>query len=91
MNTTLKIQQIWQYLGIQDDEILIIRHYNTSEEKDEFLIVEAARDGLKITAAQSLPELRADKPFQIIQQRDSSGRFIVPSVTQLIQDKVSDY
>lgn len=39
MNTTFKIQQIWQYLGVQDDEILIIRHYNKSDDKDEFLVV----------------------------------------------------
>lgn len=91
MNTTFKIQQIWQYLGIQDNEILIIRHYNESEEKDEFLVVETTQDGLKVTAVSTLPELRADTPFQIIQQRDSSGKFIIPSVTQLINDKVSDY
>lgn len=91
MNTTFKIQQIWQYLGVQDDEILIIRHYNTSDKKDEFLVVEATQNGLKVTAVSTMPELRADQPFQIIQQRDSSGKFIIPSVTQLINDKVSDY
>lgn len=41
MNATFQIQQLWQYLGVQDDEILIIRHYNQSDDKDEFLIVEA--------------------------------------------------
>ncbi len=91
MNTTFKIQQIWQYLGVQDDEILIIRHYNKSDDKDEFLIAEVTQDGLKITTAPTMPELRADRPFQIIQQHDSSGKFIIPSVTQLINDKVSDY
>lgn len=91
MNTTFKIQQIWQYLRVQDDEILIIRHYNKSDEKDEFLVVEATQDGLRTTAVSCLPELRQDKPFHIIQQRDSSGKFIIPSVTQLINDKVSDY
>lgn len=91
MNTTFKIRQIWQYLGVQDDEILIIRHYNKSDDKDEFLVVEHAQEGLKVTAVSSLPQLRADQPFQMIQQRDSSGKFIIPSVTQLINDKVSDY
>ncbi len=91
MSTTFKIQQIWQYLGVQDDESLIIRHYNKSNKNDEFLIAEATRDGLKITSVSALPELRADRPFQLIQQRDSSGKFIIPSVNQLIKDKVSDY
>ena len=91
MNTTYKIQQRWQYLGVQDDEILIIRHYNQSDDKDEFLIVEATQNGLTITTTDTLPKLRADMKFQIVQQRDSSGKFIIPSVTQLINDKVSDY
>ena len=55
MNTTFKIQQIWQYLGVQDDEILIIRHYNKSDDKDEFLIAEVTQDGLKITTAPTMP------------------------------------
>lgn len=91
MNTTFQIQQLWQYLGVQDDKILIIRHYNQSDDNDEFLIVEATQNGLKITPACILPELRADMRFQIIQQRDSSGKFIIPSVNQLISDRVSDY
>ena len=91
MNTTFKIRQIWQYLGVQDDEILIIRHYNKSDDKDEFLVVEHAQEGLKVTAVSSLPQLRADQPIQMIQQRDSSGKSLIPSVTQLINDKVSDY
>ena len=91
MNTTFKIQQIWQYLGVQDDETLIIRHYNKSDDKDEFLVVESTQEGLKVTAVSTLPQLRTDQPFQMIQQRDSSGKFIIPSVTQLINDKVSDY
>ncbi|MBD5323924.1 MAG: hypothetical protein HDS02_03700 [Bacteroides sp.] len=91
MNTIFKIQQIWQYLGVQDDEILIIRHYNDSDKKDEFLIVESTPDGLNVTTTNSMPELGIGKSFQMIQQRDSSGRFIIPSVAQLIQDKVSDY
>ena len=91
MNTTFKIQRIWQYLGVQDDEILIIRHYNDSDKKDEFLIVESTPNGLIITTSNSMPELGISKSFQMIQQRDSSGRFIIPSVAQLIQDKVNDY
>ena len=91
MNTTFKIQQIWQYLGVQDDEILIIRHYNDLYIKDEFLIVESTPNGLNITTTDSMPEFGIGQSFQMIQQRDSSGRFIIPSVAQLIQDKVSDY
>lgn len=40
MNTTLKIKQLWEYLDIQDDEILIVRSYNQETKEDEYLIVE---------------------------------------------------
>ena len=89
MNT--KIQQIWQYLGVQDDEILIVRSFNKKERKDEFLIAEATQDGLKITVSSNMPEPRLNRPFKMIQQRDSSGKYIIPSVEQLIRDKISDY
>lgn len=91
MNMTFKIHQLWKYLRVQDDEILIVRSYNKRARKDEYVIAEATSDGLKISIMSEIPELRSDRPFQMIQQRDSSGHHIIPSVTQLIKDKVSDY
>lgn len=91
MNTTLKIQRLWEYLGIQDDEILIVRSYNQETKEDDYLIVEKSLDGLKITTEAKMPELKADRPFQLIQQLDSDGHHIIPSVDQMIQDKLSDY
>ena len=61
MNATFQIQQLWQYLGVQDDEILIIRHYNQSDDKDEFLIVEATQNGLTITTTDTLPEHNSEE------------------------------
>ena len=91
MNTTFKIQKLWQYLGIQDDEILIVRRYHSSKGNDEFLIVESNHGELKISTTPNMPELRVDRPFHLIQQLDSAGKYIIPSVNQLIQDEVSDY
>lgn len=91
MNTTFKIKQLWEYLDIQDDEILIVRSYNQETTKDEYLIVEKSQDGLKITAKDDLAELKPGQPFKMIQQRDSEGHYIIPSVEQIIQDKLSDY
>ncbi len=91
MNANLQIQKLWQYLGIQDNEVLIVRHNNPSDGKDEYLIVEAVSDGLKITTTDTLPTISPDIRCQIIQQRDSSGKFIIPSVDQLINDKINDY
>lgn len=91
MNTTLKIKQLWEYLDIQDDEILIVRSYNQETKEDEYLIVEKSQDGLKITTTVNLPEFKVARPFKMIQQRDSEGRYIIPSVEQMRQDKLSDY
>lgn len=91
MNTTLKIQRLWEYLGIQDDEILIVRSYNKETKREEYLIVKKSLDGLKITTEVDLPELKADQPFQLIQQLDSEGHYVIPSVDQMIQDKLCDY
>lgn len=78
MNTTFKIQKLWQYLGIQDDEILIVRRHNCSMGKDEFLIVESNHGELKISTTPNLPELRAGHPFHLIQQLDSAGKYTIP-------------
>lgn len=37
MDATFKIQQLWQYLKIQDDEVLIVQFYNHANGYDEFL------------------------------------------------------
>lgn len=89
MNT--KIKQLWQYLGIQDDEILIVRSYNREKGIDEFVIAEASHNGLEITTSITFPELGENKPFQMIQQRGQDGKFIIPSVQQMLDDQISDY
>ena len=38
MNMTFKIRQLWKYLRVQDDEILIVRSYNKRARKDEYVI-----------------------------------------------------
>ena len=91
MNTTLKIQRLWEYLDIQDDELLIVRSYSHETKDDEFIIVEKGSDGLKITTEVNMPALTTGRPFQMIQQRDSKGHYVIPSVEQMIQDKLSDY
>ena len=91
MNTAAKIHQLWRYLKIQDNEILIVRAYNQSKETDEFFVTETTDNGLQTTTTANMPELRVDRPFRLIQQRDSSGKYIIPSVKQLIRDELIDY
>ena len=91
MDTKSKIKQLWQYLKVQDDEVLIIQSYNCTQKFDEFLVAKMIGNELDITTENKLPEFQADKPFRFIQQFDSSGRHVIPSVKQLKQDEQIDY
>ncbi len=91
MNKTIKIRQIWQYLEVQDDEVLIIPFYNESVKKNEFLIAEQKFNKFKVTVARDLPLLNNGRSFRIVQQRDSKGSFVIPSVKELLEEKFSDY
>lgn len=91
MNTILRIQQIWQYLEVQDNEILIIRFYNHFHRKDEYLLVKSTNNGLTILLSETISDVICANPFRMIQQRNKAGQFIIPSVNQLIKDMVDDY
>lgn len=87
MNDKLKIEQLWRYLRIQD-EVLIIQVYNPDKHSDEYLIAEMANGELAVTTSSELP---LDRPFRMIQQRGQDGRHKIPSVEQLINDQEIDY
>lgn len=91
MNEKLKLQKLWNYLEVQDNENLIVQSYNHEKGSDEFFVVESVKNELKITTSNSLPELKADKPFILVQQIDSTGKHIIPSVEQLKNDELIDY
>lgn len=91
MDAKSKIKQLWRYLKIQDDETLIVRSYNHAKKSDEFFIAKMTGNGLSIIPEDSFPEFQPDKPFIFIQQLNSSGKHVIPSVRELIQDRLNDY
>lgn len=91
METALKIQQLWRYLKIQDDEILIVQLYNQIKGSDEFLITEIVDKRLVTRTINSLQMLTTTKPFRLVQQLDYSGKHIIPLVEQLKRDEFVDY
>ena len=91
METKIKIQNLWSYLKTQDDEILIVQSYNRAKGSDEYVIAKKVDGQLEITTSESLPELSADTPFHLIQQRGSDGHHTIPSVEQIERDKILDY
>lgn len=91
MDATFKIQQLWQYLKIQDDEILIVQSYNQTNGYDEFIVTENVNGKLKTHIINSLQISNINKSFRLIQQLDSSGKHIIPNVDQIKRDERADY
>lgn len=91
MDATFKIQQLWQYLKIQDDEVLIVQFYNHANGFDEFLVTENVDGKFKTHVINSLQISNINKPFRLIQQLDSSGKHTIPDVDQIKHDECADY
>lgn len=91
MDQKTKIQQLWRYLKVQDDETLIVQSYDHAKGSDEFIVAKMTGNELTVSVESRIPDLSADKPFRLIQQLDSSGRHIIPSVRQMKRDEQIDY
>lgn len=91
MDATFKIQQLWQYLKIQDDEVLIVQFYNHTNGYDEFLVTENVDGKLKTHVIDSLQISNINKSFRLIQQLDLSGKHKIPDVDQIKRDERADY
>lgn len=91
MNTKTKIHELWDYLKIQDDEILIVRSYNATKETDEFIVAQMNDNEVEIIISDTMPKLIPGTSFQLIQQLDSDGKHKIPSVEQIKRDELLDY
>lgn len=91
MNTRTKIRQLWGYLKIQDDELLIVRSFNATKKSDEYIVAEKVDNELKITATDTMPEIHPGIAFQMIQQIGSDGKYKIPTVEQIKRDELLDY
>lgn len=91
MDIKIKIHQLWDYLKVQDDEILIVRSFNTTKDSDEYIVAKRTDNGLEITISDAMPEIKPGVAFQMIQQRGKDGKHKIPSVNQLRQNELLDY
>ena len=91
MNIGLKIKELWYYLKIQDDEVLIVKVYNKTKDCDEYIVAEKANGSIETRQTDCIDDIIVDRPFRIIKQRNSSGKFEIPSVKQMEHDKLIDY
>lgn len=91
MNIMFQIRQLWRYLKIQDDEILIIPFYNPATQNDQYIVAEKKNARLEILTLNNMPELSSNKAFKIIQHIGSDGKHIIPSVKQMKRDEKKDY
>lgn len=91
MNVKTKIHQLWSYLKVQDDELLIVRSFNATKNSDEYIVAEMKEGEITITTSDKMPDLNRGIPFQLIQQIGKDGKHKIPSVEQLKQDELLDY
>lgn len=90
MNKKMKIHELWKYLGLQDNETLIIRLTDT-EGKQSYEIVTLGPAGLNLKNIPVISDFEVFYPFRLIQQMDAEGQYVIPSVDQIERDKISDY
>lgn len=85
------IVRLWRYLNIQDDTTLIVKAYLPERGKDVAIVATGTQGELNIEVSDTFPALDENMDFHIIEQRDSDGRYVIPSVERMIQDKNTDY
>lgn len=91
MNTKTKIRQLWDYLKVQDDELLIVRSFNTARHSDEYIVAKMNGTQLEITTTDTMPDIQPGTAFQMIQQIGADGKHKIPSVDQIKEDERLDY
>lgn len=89
MNKKLKIKQLWHYLKIQD-ELLVIQVHNSSSGADEYLVVEMVNDELQIHTVSELQDVPTGN-LRIVSYRDDDGNLAVPDVDRIARERESDY
>lgn len=91
MNTKTKIHQLWDYLKLQDDELLIVRSFNAAKDSDEYIVAKKNDNELEITTTDAVPQIHPGTAFQMIQQIGSDGKHKIPTVEQIKRDELLDY
>lgn len=91
MNTKSKIHRLWDYLKVQDNELLIVRSFNATLNSDEYIMAQKIDNEIEITTTNSMPTFNPGVPFQLIQHFGSDGKHKIPSVEQLKRDELIDY
>lgn len=91
MNIQTKIHRLWDYLKVQDDELLIIRSFNAAKNSDEYIVARMTGNELEISATDTMPDIKPGTGFQMIQQIGADGKHKIPSVEQIKRDELLDY
>lgn len=91
MKCNNEIHKLWKYLRIQDNEVLIIRFSKPSDGTDEYIVVKKEGNGLDISTSDTWPEAEIGDMWHKISQKDSNGRYVIPSVDDMIAEEEADY
>lgn len=92
MEEKRKIEELWRYLKIQDDEAMIIFRHNHAKGSDECAVVESEGGHLCMCVHENVEHaIKSLNKFRIVQYRDVYGKYATPSVLDLVKDELEDY
>lgn len=91
MNISVKIRQLWDYLKVQDNELLVVRSFNFAQNSDEYIVAKKIGDNLEVTTTDKMPDIEPGMAFQLIQQIGADGKHKIPSVNRMKEDESIDY
>lgn len=84
------LAQIWDYLNLDDDEILIVPVFNQDTNRDIYYVTRKEGEGLITQLLFSFPDV-SSSPFRMIQRRNSEGKLVLPTIKNMKNDSEMDY
>lgn len=91
MTNNSKIKNLWRYLNIQDEEVLIVKMFNLSKNADDYIIARKVNDKIAVLRTDDFWKYVKDRDFRLIQYRNYEQKFDIPSPERLEHDKEIDY
>lgn len=91
MTNNSKIKNLWRYLNIQDEEVLIVKMFNLSKNADDYIIARKVNGRIVVLRTDDFWKCVKDRDFRLIQYRNYEQKFDIPSPERLEHDKEIDY
>lgn len=91
MNNKQQIQELWSYLKIQANELLVLKNYNQLTRTDEYILAKMVNNQLDISVTSEMPQFNQGEDFLVFKHLNADGKCDIPSVAQLEIERNMDY